>query len=191
MEEKDLVLAGGCFWGMEKLFRQAAGVTDLQVGYAQGKSQALANYRDVCTGLTGFREALALRYDPARLSLKRILFLYYAVIDPTMFHRQGMDLGSQYQTGIYWSDRETAETVLAVSTMERAARREFYVELEPLRCFYPAEDYHQAYLEKVPDGYCHIAPAKMADVLGMPWQESDYVRPAAELLADFRRRTGR
>lgn len=190
MEGKSIVLAGGCFWGMEKLYRGLPGVREATVGYANGDSQDHADYQTVCTGRTGFREALRLVYDPEEISLRKLLFFYFAVIDPTMFNRQGMDIGTQYQTGIYWSDGETEAVVRQVAAMERAARREFYVELEPLRCFYPAEEYHQRYLEKNPDGYCHISPGKMALLRRCPYRDEDYTVPAEELLNAYRRTPG-
>ncbi|MBQ9719671.1 MAG: peptide-methionine (S)-S-oxide reductase MsrA [Oscillospiraceae bacterium] len=186
--KKTIVLAGGCFWGMEKLYRGLPGILEARVGYANGDAEEHADYRTVCTGRTGFREALQLCYDTERISLRRLLFVFFAVIDPTQFNRQGMDVGTQYQTGIYWSDAETEAEVRAVAEMERAARREFYVELKPLTCFYAAEEYHQRYLEKNPDGYCHISPGKMAAVTGCPYRDADYTRPAAELLAAYRAR---
>ena len=189
MNEKQIVLAGGCFWGMEKLYRGLPGVLDTAVGYANGDEAAHANYETVCTGRTGFRESLYLRYDPAQVSLRKLLFFFFAVIDPTLFNRQGMDIGTQYQTGVYWLDPETEAEVLAVAAMETAARREFYVELKPLENFYPAEEYHQRYLEKKPDGYCHISPAKMAALRRYPYRDEAYTAPAAELLAVWRKQT--
>lgn len=182
MEEKTIVLAAGCFWGAEKLFRSLPGVTDVVAGYANGRSPELANYESVCSGITGFREAVRVTYDPSVISLRHLLFVFYAIIDPTMWHRQGMDIGSQYQTGIYWEAEKDADTIRAVSEMEKSAVSEFYVELMSLRCFYPAEAYHQRYLEKNPDGYCHIAPWRMASVVDFPFADELYVRPAKELL---------
>ena len=182
MTNKTIVLAGGCFWGMEKLYRSLPGVTDVTAGYANGRSPKLANYQDVCSGITGFREAVRVTYDPAAITLKRLLFAFYAVIDPTLWHRQGMDIGSQYQTGIYWEDPADEPLIRAVSDMEKANLREFYVELTPLKCFYPAEDYHQRYLQKVPDGYCHISPLRIKALAEFPYTDALYTRPAKELL---------
>lgn len=184
MSRKRIVLAGGCFWGVEKLYRALHGVAAVTAGYANGRSEEQANYQDVCSGITGFREAVCVEYDPAAISLRHLLFAFYAVIDPTMWHRQGMDIGSQYQTGIYWENSEDEAIVRAVSDMERTAVREFYVELTPLRNFYPAEEYHQRYLEKNKDGYCHIAPLRMAAVADYPYEDSAYVRPARVLLQE-------
>ncbi|MBQ0038036.1 MAG: peptide-methionine (S)-S-oxide reductase MsrA [Clostridiales bacterium] len=183
MAEKSVVLAGGCFWGMERLYRSLPGVRDVTAGYANGNNPEYANYQDVCSGLTGFREAVRITYDPAQISLKHLLFAFYAVIDPTMWHRQGMDMGSQYQTGIYWENAEDEAMIRAVSDMEKRAVLSFFVELKPLKNFYAAEEYHQRYLEKTPDGYCHIAPRRMAVIAAYPYTDAVYIRPARELLA--------
>ena len=185
MGKKSIVLAGGCFWGMEKLYRATSHVIDVTAGYANGRSEEMANYQDVCSGITGFRESVRIEYDPAVISLRHLLFIFYAVIDSAMWHRQGMDIGSQYQTGIYWEDSEDEATVRAVSDMERASVREFYVELTPLRNFYPAEAYLQRYLEKNRDGYCHIAPLRMMAAADYPYTDTAYIRPAKELLTEW------
>ena len=185
MDAKSIVLAGGCFWGMEKLYRSLPGVQDVIAGYANGRVPELANYPAVCSGITGFREAVRITYDPAVISLRHLLFAFYAVIDPTMWHRQGMDMGSQYQTGIYWENAADESVIRQVSDMEKAAVREFYVELTPLQCFYPAEEYHQRYLEKTPGGYCHIAPLRIAALAAVPYSDAAYTRPARDLLQAF------
>lgn len=182
MNTKTVVLAGGCFWGMEKLYRTLPGVIDVTAGYANGRSAELANYQVVCTGITGFREAVHIAYAPSEISLQHLLFAFYAVIDPTAWNRQGMDIGSQYQTGIYWTDPADEMTIRAISDMERSALREFYVELTPLQCFYPAEEYHRRYLEKNRDGYCHFSPLHIAALAEYPYADAAYIRPAKELL---------
>ncbi|MBO2528214.1 MAG: peptide-methionine (S)-S-oxide reductase, partial [Clostridiales bacterium] len=124
---KTIVLAGGCFWGMEKLYRSFDGIENVTAGYANGCGEASANYETVCRGGTGFREAVKLEYDPPVISLEDILGIFYRVIDPTMFNRQGMDFGTQYQTGIYWTDNEDEKTVLRISSAEKQKYREFWV----------------------------------------------------------------
>ena len=188
MSEKHIVLAGGCFWGLEKLYRSLPGVTAAVSGYANGRKAEWAEYQMVCTGLTGFREAVRVTYDPAKISLKRLLFALFCVIDPAMYHRQGMDMGSQYQSGIYWEEPADEATVRAVADIEAAGHPGFCTELEPLRLFCPAEEYHQRYLEKNPGGYCHISPAKQADILRCPFSDEGYDRPAQVLLEEFRAR---
>lgn len=165
--KKVIYLAGGCFWGLEHLMQSLHGVVDAQSGYANGRSAEFANYPAVCTGLTGFRETVRVEYDNSEVSLETLLGAYFAVIDPTEVNRQGMDIGTQYQTGIYYADEESRRLVEQAAAKERNKHRRFYVEVKPLENFYPAEEYHQDYLVKNPHGYCHISPAKMAMVREM------------------------
>ncbi len=190
MSEKTIVLAGGCFWGMEALYRSLPGVMDAVPGYANGKDAKYAEYQMVCTGLTEFREAIQVTYDPEIISLKKLLFCLFCVIDPTMYHRQGMDIGSQYQSGIYWTDPADEETVRAVAKIESEGRRGFCTELEPLKLFCPAEEYHQRYLDKNPGGYCHISPMKRAALLKYPYSDETYTTHAEDLLDAFRASEG-
>ena len=164
---KVVYLAGGCFWGLEHLMQSLPGVVDAESGYANGRGAELANYPAVCTGLTGFRETVKVEYDDAVVSLEKLLRAYFAVIDPTVINRQGMDMGSQYQTGIYYTDAESRATVERMAAEEKKHHPRFYVELRALENFFPAEEYHQDYLIKNPHGYCHISPAKMAQVRAM------------------------
>lgn len=180
---KTITLAGGCFWGMEKLYR-TLGAEDVTVGYANGDSAQHADYPTVCGGATGFREAVQLRYDPERLPLGQILLAFFAVVDVTVAQRQGGDIGDQYQTGIYWSDEDDREEILRIAEMEKAGAAAFLVELKPLENFYPAEEYHQRYLEKNPGGYCHVSPMEMAKVAAFGYHEGVYDRPAKVLLGE-------
>ena len=189
MSTKSIVLAGGCFWAVEHLYRALPGVLSAHSGYANGRKAEWADYEKVCTGLTGFREAVQVTYDPAVVSLRHLLFVFFNIIDPAMYHRQGMDMGSQYQSGVYWSDEADAETVLAVAEIERPGHPGFCTELEPLRIFCLAEEYHQRYLEKNPGGYCHVSPKKMALLRDYPYREEDYTRPAQEIFNHWRAKT--
>ena len=186
MSEKQIVLAGGCFWAVEHLFRSLPGVLRAESGYANGRKAEWAQYDMVCTGLTGFREAVRVTYDPERISLRRLLFTLFCVIDPAMYHRQGMDMGSQYQSGVYWSDPADEAAVLAAAELERPGHPGFCTELGPLTLFCTAEEYHQRYLEKNPGGYCHISPAKMAALRAFPYTEEAYDCPAQQVLAAWR-----
>lgn len=186
MQEKTIVLAGGCFWGMEKLLRSLPGVLDTTVGYANGDSEQHADYRTVCTGLTGFREAVRVTYDADRVSLRHLLFVFFAAVDPTQYHRQGADIGSQYQSGVYWTDAADEAAVRAVAAIEAAPRSDFCTEIRPLENFFTAEEYHQRYLEKNPDGYCHISPAKTALLAAWDYDDAAYTRPAAEIVDEAR-----
>ena len=160
---KEIYFAGGCFWGMEKVFRSLPGVTDTTVGYANGLTRN-PTYQQVCTDTTGHRETVKVVYDPAVITLEKLLEVYFLVIDPTVPNRQGGEVGSQYQTGVYYSDPEDLPVLSAAFEAQKAGGGDFFVELLPLRCFYDAEEYHQDYLEKNPDGYCHITPVEMARV---------------------------
>ena len=183
---KTIVLAGGCFWGMEKLLRSLGGVLETTVGYANGDSEAHADYRTVCTGSTGFREAVRVAYDADVISLRHLLFVFFAAVDPTQFERQGADIGSQYQSGVYWTDPDDEQTVRAVAAVEAAPRPDFCTELKPLENFYGAEEYHQRYLEKNPTGYCHISPAKTALLAAWNYDDGAYTRPAAWIVDEAR-----
>ena len=136
--------------------------------------------------MTGFREAVQIVCDPGVISLEHLLFAFFAVIDPEMVNRQGMDFGSQYQTGVYWTDPADEAVIRAVAAREAAGYPFFAVELRPLACFYPAEAYHQRYLEKHPTGYCHIGPGRIAALARYPFASQLYDRPAARLLARWR-----
>ena len=100
---KEIVLAGGCFWGVEEFFSRIDGVVDTKVGYANGTVDH-PSYEDVCTGTTGHAEACYVKYDENKISLKELLDKFWSVIDPTVLNRQGNDVGSQYRTGIYYID---------------------------------------------------------------------------------------
>ena len=166
-----IYLAGGCFWGVEELFRQIKGVRQTTVGYANGTGAADANYRRVCAGGTGFKETVRVEFDSATVPVERILWAYFKVIDPTLQNRQGADIGEQYQAGVYWEpdDEELGAAVREACDHERTrvleSGRPFYVEVRKLQNFYAAEDYHQRYLVNNPGGYCHISRSEMAEVL--------------------------
>lgn len=152
---KEIYFAGGCFWGMERVFRQLDGVTETTVGYANGTTEN-PTYQEVCTDTTGHRETVKVVYDPEVLPLETLLKAYFLCIDPTLQNRQGHDIGTQYQTGIYTADEESLAAVTAYAAEEKKKYDVFFTEIGPLKCFWPAEEYHQKYLEKNPAGYCHI-----------------------------------
>ena len=179
-ENKTVYLAGGCFWGMEQLMKSIPGVTDTQCGYANGTGEQDATYQKVCNGQTGFRETVKVAYDPGQISLEAILYAFFHVIDPDVRNRQGNDIGTQYQSGIYYTDEKTEETVKAVAEIERSRSRRFAVEIRPLVNFYPAEEYHQDYLEKNPGGYCHIPMEAIRLFSNMKIDPGHYPRPQKE-----------
>lgn len=182
--ENVIYLAGGCFWGIEHLMQSIPGVTDAQSGYANGTCEADANYQTVCAGNTGFRETVRVEYDPQQVSLDALLMAYFYVIDPTVENRQGNDLGTQYQTGIYYTNDQAKETVERIADIERSRSKEFAVEIGPLTNFYPAEEYHQDYLEKNPGGYCHIPSEEIQLFSKLRIDPGDYQKPAAEAIRD-------
>lgn len=182
--EHVIYLAGGCFWGMEKLMQSMRGVTDAMSGYANGSCESDATYGSVCTGDTGFRETVRVLYDPQEVSLDALLLAYFYVIDPTTQNQQGNDIGTQYQTGVYYTNEAAEETVKRIAAIEAARTGGFAVEIGPLVNFYPAEEYHQDYLDKNPGGYCHISPAEIALFSDLQIDPGDYQRPAKDVLRD-------
>jgi len=155
---KQIYLAGGCFWGVQKFFNQFKGILKSEVGYANGDSER-PTYNEVCNG-SGHCEVVYLQYDESHISLKRIIELFFKIIDPTSLNRQGFDYGIQYRSGIYYVEAGDAEIIKEVyNALEAQSEQKFVVELKKLENYYPAEEYHQQYLDKNPGGYCHL-----------PWQ---------------------
>jgi len=155
---KTIFLAGGCFWGMQKFLDQFEGVRETEVGYANGPDAA-PSYRDVCDN-SGHAETVRVEYDENTLSLPALLRFYFQVIDPTSVNRQGMDAGIQYRTGIYYTDPDQLPAIETVyREVEASVGKPLAVEVAPIDNYFPAEEYHQKYLDKNPAGYCHI-PAR-------------------------------
>ena len=153
---KEIYLAGGCFWGIEKYFSLVKGIKGTEVGYANGNTEN-PSYEDVCLKETGHAETVKVCYDENEISLEFLLKLYYDVIDPLAKNRQGNDLGTQYRTGIYYTDERDKKRILAsLQELQRNYDSPLAVEVLPLANYFPAEEYHQNYLEKNPNGYCHI-----------------------------------
>ena len=150
-----IYLAGGCFWGLQKFFDQFTGVQETEVGYANGPDRA-PSYEEVCAS-TGHAETVRVAYDETVISLERLLDYYFLVIDPLSVNRQGNDVGIQYRTGIYYTDDIQLPAIRIVFDREQEkVGVPLAVAVEPLKNFFPAEDYHQKYLDKHPNGYCHI-----------------------------------
>jgi len=173
-----IYLAGGCFWGTEKLMQSIDGVVEATSGYANGEEGVTPDYYSVSD--TGFKETVRVEYRQDTVSLDAILFAYFRSIDPTLTNRQGNDQGTQYQVGIYWTDDTTKETVLRIAEVEKGRYDTFAVEIEPLKNFYNAEDYHQDYLTKNPGGYCHVSIEEIQLAEHMIVDPADYKRPSAE-----------
>ena len=155
MSVSTIYLAGGCFWGVEKFFDQFNGVIKTEVGYANGPDKA-PTYQQVCSD-SGHAETVRIDYDADKISLKELLEYYFMIIDPLSVNRQGHDTGIQYRTGIYYTEDTQLPQIKAVyQAEEEKAGAKLAVELEPIRNFFSAEEYHQKYLDKNPGGYCHI-----------------------------------
>lgn len=153
---KEIALAGGCFWGVDEFFSRKEGVLSTKSGYSNGQVEN-PTYEQVCTGKTGHAETVYVRYDESRISLETILEKFFKVIDPTSLNRQGNDIGTQYRTGVYYIDETDKEAVEHfIESKKSKYNRPIVVEVEPLRNFFDAEEYHQDYLKKNPRGYCHI-----------------------------------
>lgn len=153
---RSICFAGGCFWGIEEFFSRIPGVINTTVGYANGQTEN-PTYEQVCRHGTGHAEACQVEYDEQQVTLQQLLNQFWSVIDPTSVNRQGNDRGAQYRTGIYYSDPADLETILASrEAIQAEHKRPLATEVEPLRQFFPAEEYHQDYLKKNPGGYCHI-----------------------------------
>lgn len=152
---RTIYFAGGCFWGTQKYFDQFDGVVRTEVGYANG-SDYEPSYQDVCAG-SGHAETVLVEFDESVISLEKLIYYYFLVIDPTSVNRQGHDAGIQYRTGIYYSDPDMLETIQkAYDEEEELIGSPLAVEVKPLANFFSAEEYHQKYLDKNPAGYCHI-----------------------------------
>ena len=161
--EKTIVLAGGCFWGVEKVFKALDGVVETTTGYANGITEN-PTYEEVCRNETGYKEAVKVVYRPDVVSLSIIIRAFFLCIDSRQRNRQGNDIGTQYQTGIYYLDENDLDVIKPIYASERRKYDCFFVELEPLKNFYTAEEYHQDYLDKHPNGYCHITAFEMEEV---------------------------
>ena len=184
MTNKTIYLAGGCFWGTEHLFSLVPGVTDTEAGYANS-IVADPTYKEVCTGTTNAAETVKVVYDPLKVTLRQLLELYLMSINPLSLNRQGNDVGTQYRTGIYYTSPDDAVVVDSVlAELDKRLGGKSAIESGELKNFYPAEDYHQEYLDKNPGGYCHVNPQlfSIAKAIGIKAEttqphERKYPRP--------------
>lgn len=161
-----IALAGGCFWCTEAVYVKVRGVTDVESGYSNGQAKN-PSYEQVCTGSTGHAEVVKLEYDPAQITTRQILEIFFAVHDPTQVNRQGNDTGTQYRSGIYYTtpeQKQVAEEVIAQLAHEKAWDQPIVTEVKPIANYWPAEEYHQDFFEKNPyQGYCvAVAAPKVA-----------------------------
>lgn len=154
--KKKIYLAAGCFWGAEHYLKQIEGITFTQVGFANGNTEK-PTYEQVYTDLTGYAEAVLVEYDSYIIPLRTIIRLYFKAIDPTSLNRQGADFGTRYRTGIYYIDKLDFPIIQEVMVLEaKKYDAPLQVEVAPLKNFFPADEYHQDYLDKTPTGYCHL-----------------------------------
>lgn len=153
---KQIVLAGGCFWGVEAYFKRIRGVIQTKVGYTDGDT-VNPSYRAVCTGKTHHVEACEIFYDENIISLEKILEHLFRIIDPTSLNKQGGDIGTQYRTGVYYEVASDENIIRSfIKKQQENYADEIVVEVKKQTTFYDAEEYHQDYLTKNPMGYCHV-----------------------------------
>lgn len=162
--QKEIYLAGGCFWGTEAFMQRINGVIDAESGYANGGTLN-PTYRDVCNG-SGHAEVVKVTYNAEQISLETLLDYYFKVIDPVSVNQQGADKGIQYRTGIYYVDPQDLPVIeTALNDLQTQYAEPLAVEKLPLEHYFPAEEYHQDYLDKNPNGYCHIDIQLMNEIL--------------------------
>src|SRR5690606_4132286 len=153
---RKIVLAGGCFWGVEAYFKQLKGIIDTTVGYANGNIEN-PSYEQVCHGIATHAEAILIEYDEEVIPLDKIYEHFFRIIDPTSLNRQGHDVGIQYRSGIYYENIIDRYIALEFIKQEQIKYdKPIVVSVEPLHNFFYAETYHQDYLSKNPNGYCHV-----------------------------------
>ena len=160
---KTIFLAGGCFWGTQHYLKQINGVVETQTGFANGDEDHYGSadggptYEEVYTDRTGYAETVRVVFDPEVLPLRKLVELYFLCIEPTSVNRQGEDSGTRYRTGIYYIDPSDRYTIMEVyNEVQHGYSNPLAVEVEPIVAFHPATEYHQDYLVKHPDGYCHL-----------------------------------
>ena len=153
---KTIFLAGGCYWGIEHYFKQVYGVTETEVGFANGNTEN-PTYEEVYTDKTGFAETVRVSFDEQKANMEFILNMFFKAIDPTSMNQQGEDVGTRYRTGIYFTDAKDLPVIKKVfAEQQQKVDAPIVVEIEPLRNFCPASEFHQDYLDKHSDGYCHL-----------------------------------
>lgn len=175
INSRKIYFAGGCFWGVEAYFKRLSGVLDAVSGYANGRMDN-PTYQDVTQRQSGHSETVEITYNPQQISLNQLLQHFFRIIDPTTLNRQGNDRGSQYRSGIYSnSPDERQQVAVALQHLQKKYERPIVVENLPLEHFYPAEEYHQDYLLKNPEGYCHVDLSLASQPL--PDEQPAYSKP--------------
>ncbi|MBR4520601.1 MAG: peptide-methionine (S)-S-oxide reductase MsrA [Paludibacteraceae bacterium] len=155
---QQIYFAGGCFWGIEHFFKQIRGVTHTETGFANGSDDLPSpTYEQVYTDTTGYAETVCVQYDESVVSLAFLVRMFFAAIDPLSLNRQGHDVGTRDRTGVYYTSAQQLPVIEQVFAEQQQKFTEpLQVELLPLHSYYPADEYHQDYLDKHPDGYCHL-----------------------------------
>ncbi len=149
-------MAGGCFWGTEHYFKQIDGVLETETGFANGNTEN-PTYEEVYTDTTGYAETVKVVYDESRVGLPFLLDMFFHAIDPTLLNRQGHDVGTRYRTGVYYTDEVELPVIKRVfEEKQKLYEQPIVTEFAPLQNFFLADEYHQDYLDKHPDGYCHL-----------------------------------
>jgi peptide-methionine (S)-S-oxide reductase len=161
----------GCFWGAERLFWQMPGVYTTAVGYAGGETPN-PTYKETCTGRTGHAEVVLVAHDPSELAFSELLRTFWEEHDPTQGMRQGNDVGSQYRSAIYWTTEAQRDAALAsrdayAAALAQRGKGQITTEITEAGPYYPAEEYHQQYLQKVPGGYCGLAGTGVSCPIGL------------------------
>jgi len=149
--------AAGCFWGVEAHFRETSGVISTRVGYSGGNTLA-PNYKQVCTGKTGHAEVIEINFDPDKISFEDLLYVFWKMHDPTTLNQQGPDIGSQYRSAVFYHDTQQQQQALTIKqnlNETNTFNSVIVTEITAAAIFYPAEEYHQCYLEKKGLGSCH------------------------------------
>ncbi|KMZ50781.1 peptide methionine sulfoxide reductase [Helicobacter pylori] len=176
-DERVIYLAGGCFWGLEAYMERIYGVIDASSGYANGKTSS-TNYEKLHE--SDHAESVKVVYDPKKISLDKLLRYYFKVIDPVSVNKQGNDVGRQYRTGIYYVNGADKEVIdHALKALQKEVKGKIAIEVEPLKNYVRAEEYHQDYLKKNPGGYCHIDLKKADEVIV---DDDKYTKPSDEVL---------
>ena len=161
-DKQVLVLGGGCFWCTESVYKEVTGVTDVESGYSKGHVKQ-PSYEAVCTGTTGHNEVVRLEYDPAQVSTREILEIFFVIHDPTTLNRQGNDVGTQYRSGIYFTtpeQQQVAQSLIDELTKDKAFGQPIVTEVKALDNYSAAEAYHQDFFERNPgQGYCMMVAA--------------------------------
>ena len=166
MATETITLGGGCFWCTEAVYVNVLGITDVESGYSNGQVQQ-PSYEQVCTGRTGHNEVVKLEYDPAQISLREILEIFFVIHDPTTLNRQGNDVGTQYRSGIYFdtpAQKDVADDLVRQLNQDKQFGAPVVTEVLPRTNYWPAEEYHQDFFAKNPyQGYCMaVAAPKVA-----------------------------